>query len=158
MKAYRRNCPNCCRVITYNHSSHYHCALRINSTCKHCSSQRNAEKRNKLETEKWSCVFGIVPKRPRIFNKWKQIWNSFDETKKQYILNKTKLQKIYYWGHINRARKVEWKKALKKSFVKYRGDNHWIHRPEVYAKTIETCKKYCGDNHWFRNPNYVKKS
>jgi hypothetical protein len=111
-----------------------------------------------LENEKWEPIFVNIPRRRKIFYKWKRIWESFDEEKKLYVLNKTDIQKIYFWGHINRTQRVLWKKNLKQSFIKYLGDNHWIHRPEVYSKIIETCKKYRGDNHWFRNPNYVKKN
>lgn len=154
---FERNCPSCNGLIRYKYVQHYNKAKLLNCLCKRCSSKKNAEKHNKLENEKWEPIFVNIPRRRKTFYRWKRIWESFDEEKKRYVLKKTDIQKIYFWGHINRAQRVLWKKNLKQSFIKHLGNNHWIHRPEVYSKIIETCKKYRGDNHWFRNPNYVKK-
>jgi hypothetical protein len=159
LKIFVRNCPKCNNSIKYK--SHLQCnrANKINSICKRCSNQEKSEKRISSEIKKWSTIFGSVPpKRQRVLKRWKNKWNSFTEEKKQSILAKTPLQKIYFWGHINRASRSQQKKLLKKAFMKYRGENHWMKRPEVYAKIIESCKKYRGDNHWFRNPNYIKKT
>lgn len=84
-------------------------------------------------------------------------WNSCDEAEQQRILKLTPLQKEYFWGHLRRKRRVIARTNVKKSFVKYRGDNHWMKRAKVYLKLLNSCQKYKGDNHWFRNPNYETK-
>lgn len=157
LQKYQRRCPSCTKIVISNHSSHWHYAIKHNQLCKICSAKQIANKRYKLELESWIPIFGNPPTLRKTFSRWKRIWKTLSQTEQMLVLSKTIDQKICFWNNINKYQKRKYKKTLKAAFIKYKGENHWIHRPEVYSKIIESCKKYRGDNHWFRNPNYVKK-
>jgi hypothetical protein len=91
-------------------------------------------------------------------------WKSASDKQKAKILLKTDLQKKYFWDHLNRAKAFIQKKNrpiylenLRRAFDKYRGDNHWMKRPEVIGKVIKSCEKYKGPGHWFNRPDSYAK-
>lgn len=146
-----RICPLCQKTIIHKSSSIAYHAKRLNSPCKKCSARIEADKQLDRECVFWTVIFGIIPKRKKLYESWKQVWyHRLSDEERLSVLNKTTQQKIYFWGHINRKRKTISKRNIKEAFVKWCGDNHWMKRPEVLEKVIQSCEKYKGDHHWFK--------
>jgi len=146
-----RICPLCQKTIQHKHRSNVLFCQRNNTPCKKCSARIEADKLLEKERVFWTEIFGAIPKNKKTYERWKQIWYHRLTVEEQLsVLEKTTQQKIYFWGHIKRKNKVISKRNVREAFVKWRGDNHWMKRPEVLEKVIKSCEKYKGDHHWFR--------
>jgi endogenous inhibitor of DNA gyrase (YacG/DUF329 family) len=146
-----KHCPKCGKTIIFKTSSAGLKSIRENCLCKSCANSLRANKQLINERNKWIKVFGFIPKRKKVYYKWRNVWHhKLTDNQKQKVLEKTDKQKVYYWGHINRHLRVLAIQNEKKAFVKWRGSNHWMKRPGVLAKVKKSCEKYRGDHHWFR--------
>lgn len=150
-KTYFRVCPKCSKEVVCKSSSTYHYAVRHQQPCKKCSANAVAKAKAEQNEKESLPIFGYIPRSRKIYYRWRRIWREkLTEEDRQKVLSKTPQQKKYFWGHISR---FTWNKGLKnirKGMEKYRGDNHWVKRPEVLAKIKKSCEKYRGDHHWFR--------
>jgi hypothetical protein len=124
-----------------------------------CSHIPGYEQRKREEQAYWEPIIGRWNLRPTTLAMIKKHWNSLTEEQKLDLMNRTQLQKDYYWGHLRRKNRVAGHRKCREVIAqKFSGENHWMKRPEVLAKIRKSCEKFRGDNHWFRNPDYVKKN
>ena len=141
---YVRICPNCKRFIKHKTKGTFLYAFRHSTRCHSCTSIESGKETKKHRIKKWELIVGklIASKMSeRRRNTIGRYWRFSTKEEKDKILQKTDLQKKYFWDHYRRASKVRWFKNLKKAFVKYRGDNHWMKDPVVYNKIKESCKR-----------------
>ncbi len=147
---YVRRCPECKELKQYKAKSILLYAIRHNGPCKGCMNSEHNKRRTDRLREPWIPIIGNSKFTYRKMSHVRRYWRRADEIERQRILNLTPLQKTYFWGHLKRRNWVLNRKHLKESFEKYKGDNHWIRRPGVYLKILNSCEKYKGDGHWFR--------
>jgi len=148
---YSRVCPQCQKTVVYKTRESYGQAMRLNKPCKVCSHIPSYEQRKKDEQAYWEPIVGRWNLRPKTFAMIKSHWQTLTEEQKLDLMNRIKLQKDYYWGHLRRRNRQAGKRSCREVFAqKYSGENHWMKRPEVLAKIRKSCEKYRGDGHWFR--------
>lgn len=135
-KKYPKKCFKCGRIDLLSHRA----PLRENKQCKKCSSAETYIKNQEKLKQYWEPIIGYWNVTYKTFVRIRRHWNSIDDKQKQFILSKTSQQRKYYWEHLRRANKVIGRKKLIKSFEKYKGKNHWIHRPKTWEKIYEAIK------------------
>lgn len=151
-----RNCPICKKIINYNSRDVYSQAKRKNQSCKSCASIESAKRIQQKRKELWKPIVGYWPIKYKTFVMIRKHWSSLTTEQKIKILYKTTKQRKYYWGHLKRYnRNLGHRKCRQTISIKYKGNNHWMKRPEVLEKVRRSCEKYRGDNHWFRR-NKIK--
>jgi hypothetical protein len=148
---YVRYCPQCNRPVTYRNRTTYRQAKSLGKPCKACAHSPSYEQRKKDEQTYWEPIIGRWNLKPKTFAMIKRHWRNLTEEQKLDLMNRTQMQKDYYWGHLRRRNRLAGKRSCREVFAqKYSGENHWMKRPEVLAKIRKSCEKYRGDGHWFR--------
>lgn len=146
---YCRCCPNCQSVITHKSKRTLLQAKNINSPCKSCTNKKlwtdEAYRNNQLQYKR------NMPNitRQKLSSAMKKRWEN-TEDKSQILEQLKRATEIFQENLKNPEYKQNWALNQKKAFEKYKGDNHWMKRPEVMEKIINSCKKYKGNNHWFK--------
>lgn len=157
---YVSRCPSCNNIRFFKTRHSYLESLNENRVCKSCNSIKNGPK-SAIKIKKWWADLSNE-KRKRICDKksisGKRRWDNLSETeKKKWIESgKRQLKRIQILMKTPEYKK-RWLKKLRASFNKYRGDNHWMKRPEIHQKVVNSCAKYKGDGHWLKNPVIYEK-
>lgn len=150
-KIYSKPCPICNRNMTYKTRAYFLYAIRNNKICKSCASSKTANKEQEKLREQWEPIIGYWNIKFKTFVMIRKHWGELSDEKKTELLKKTKLQRKYYWRHLHRMNKRNGYKKSRETISKnYGGEKHWMKRPEVLQKVIDSCKKYRGNGHWFR--------
>lgn len=146
---YCRSCPSCQSVITHKSKFSFLQAKRENIPCKSCTNKKlwtNETYRNNQLQHKRNISDSTKKKLSLAMkNRWA---NTEDKT--QILENLKHATEIFQENLKNPEYKQNWALNQKKAFEKYKGNNHWMKRPEVMEKIINSCKKYKGNNHWFK--------
>lgn len=129
-------CPQCGEKRIFNCWQNKLDSERKMSVCKNCSAKNHSKEKNK----KWVEIIGYDTYTKQKLNLIRRHWNALNDKEKDYILNKSPKQKRYYWDHLRRMRCISYKRNRKKAFEKYRGKNHWIHRPKTWEKVFDAIK------------------
>jgi hypothetical protein len=149
-RLYMRHCPNCNRLLQCKNKLGLLARIRENLPCHFCTAKKINKEISLKRRSEWKHVVGTMNVSSKKLYKIMQFWQSMTDDQKSEHHKRSDQQKIYFWSHLSRMNKSIGLIRLRKSFEKYRGKNHWMKRPEVYAKIKRTCRKYRGDGHWFR--------
>jgi len=144
---YFRECPRCHNLIKHNRRVGFLNAINENRICKSCGGKETFERKWGLE---WKPIIGDKVPIRRVFYRIRKHWRTLSQEKKDELLSRTQKSRTMYFEHLPRAGRTRNRISVKKAFEKYKGENHWMKRPEVLRKVKNTCKKYRGDNHWSR--------
>jgi hypothetical protein len=131
--------------------------VNLNKICKFCASKESAFVKYKTHRLEWKNVTGTTNITSQKLSKIRIFWGKLSEKDRKRILQKTAQQKRWFWSHLSRMSKRLGLIRLRKSFEKYRGENHWMKNPKVLRKIKLSCRKYRGDGHWFRKGKYANK-
>ena len=154
---FTKHCPKCDAVQTYRTKFQLLAAIRLGHICHSCASTemipivRLKSRRTRMKR--------TPEQRAEISEKMSQAHKarfallSSEEQEAMRQRGRDSLKKLH--DNMTPEEKEKWHRKLKMAFVKHRGDNHWMKKPEVLQKVKDSCVKYRGDNHWIHR---VKKS
>lgn len=151
-RVYARICPKCQSVVEHSTKPVLRAAVRTNQQCHSCAAKETSILTRANLRAQWTPIIGYENYTYDTLDMVRRHWEGLNENEQQIILNKTSLQRYYYWGHLKRKNRTTGHRKCREIMAeKYSGDNHWVRRPEVYIKILKSCEKYKGDGHWFRN-------
>lgn len=158
---YIKRCPRCNGKQEYNTKIGLVRGINLKLICKGCTSRENAlitqrkikiwrENLSDKEKQKLSKACSIAHLK---------VWNSKTEKEKQSVIKRLRNERDKWYSNLwmHPEEYDRWITKLKKSFEKYRGENHWMNRVDTMAKIHSTYMKYLGKNHWVHRPGILKK-
>ena len=144
-------CECCNRPVTHFTREKYIVALRLGSICVKCDINILLDKiSHDLHMIKMSPLNRATGKALKTIVT-RLHWRKSTGLPREISLLRAKCGYNTWHTHItmDSKTKADWIVNLKHSFEKYRGDNHWMKRPAVLRKVIDSSAKYKGEQHWF---------
>lgn len=154
-----KECPRCHGEQEYKTRANFLNALAANRICMSCASKENAP----IVTAKVQAFWANMPEKERarrskkFSEQFKRNWESKTPAEREAWMENVRQRQIEYLANRTQEEIDAWKAKLKESFKKWRGENHWMNRPETMAKIHASYMKYLGKNHWRHRPGIHEK-